>query len=65
MKPMPGFSTKPPPDFSQRQGDSEGLHQGQDDGEVAGPLRDLAAAELAFLLQFFERGDHHRAAIAE
>ena len=60
MKPMPGFSTNPPPDFCKRQSDTEGLHQRQDDGEVAGPLRDLAAAQLAFLLEFFKSGNHHR-----
>ena len=35
------------------------MHHGQDDGEIAGPLRDLAAAQFAFLLEFFERRDHH------
>ena len=60
MKPMPGLMTKPPSDVLQRHGDAEGLHQRQDDGQVAGPLRDLAAAEFAFFLQLFERRNHHR-----
>ncbi len=56
---------KPAARLLERQSDTKGLHHGQDDGEVAGPLRDLAAAQLAFLLEFFERGHHHRAAIAK
>ena len=40
--------------------DAERLQDGEDDRQVAGPLRDLAAAQLAFLLQLFERGHHHR-----
>ena len=32
----------------------------QDHGQVAGPLGDLAAPQLAFFLQLFERGNHHR-----
>ena len=54
---MPGFRTKPPSEFCSMLGDTEGLHHGQADGQVAGPLGDLAAAEFAFLLQFLERRD--------
>src|ERR1017187_408398 len=39
--------------------DPEGLENREDDGQVAGPLRDLAAAQFAFLLQLFQGGDHH------
>src|SRR5580698_10618475 len=42
-----------------RQRDPERLHYGQDDGEIAGPLRDLAAAQLTFFLEFFESRNHH------
>ena len=38
--------------------DTERLQNRKDDGQVAGPLGDLAPPELAFLLQFFERGHH-------
>ncbi len=37
-----------------RAGDREGLKRAQNDGEIARVLRDLAAAELAFLLQALE-----------
>ena len=40
---------------SQRERDGEGLHDAEEDGDVAGPLGDLAAAEFAFLLQLRER----------
>ena len=39
----------------QREGDGEGLDDGEQDGDVARPLGDLAAADLAFLLQLRER----------
>ena len=39
----------------QREGDGEGLHDAQQDRDVAGPLGDLAAAEFAFLLKLRER----------
>ena len=55
MNPMPGIQHEPAARFLERQRDTEGLHHGQDDGEIAGPLRDLAAAQFAFLLQFFKR----------
>ena len=35
--------------------DGEGLHDAEQDGDVAGPLGDLAAAEFAFLLQLGQR----------
>src|SRR5579863_854551 len=41
-------------------GDTERLEHRQDDGQVARPLGNLAAAELAFLLQLFQRGYDHR-----
>ena len=39
--------------------DAERLHYRQDHGQVAGPLRDLTPPQLAFLLQFFERGNYY------
>ena len=39
--------------------DAERLENREDDGQVASPLRDLAAAQFAFLLQLFQGGDHH------
>ena len=39
----------------QRERDGEGLHDAEQDGDVAGPLGDLAAAEFAFLLELRER----------
>ena len=39
----------------QRERDGEGLHDAEQDRDVAGPLGDLAAAELAFLLELRER----------
>ena len=36
-----------------------GLQQGDGDGEVAGPLRDLALADRALVLPLLELGDHH------
>ena len=35
----------------QRHGDRERLDRGQDDGQIAGPLGNLAPAQFAFLLQ--------------
>jgi hypothetical protein len=43
----------------QAAGNGGRLDDRKDDGEVAGPLGDLAAAQFALFLQFFERGDHH------
>ena len=59
-KPKPGLMTMPCLHGHQALGDAEGLQHGKDDGQVAGPLGDLAPAQLAFLLQFFEGGNHHR-----
>ena len=59
MKPKPGIDDDTPAMALQARGDAEGLHQRQDHGQIAGPLRDLAPAQLAFLLQLFERRDHH------
>ena len=39
-------------------GDAERLQNVEDNGEVAGPLGDFAAAEFAFLLEFFKGGYH-------
>ena len=59
-KPKPGLMTMPALHGLQALRDTEGLHQRQDDGQIAGPLGDLAPAQFAFLLQFLERRDHHR-----
>ena len=45
--------------------DAERLQDREDDGQIAGPLRDLAPAELAFLLQFLERRAPRRSSTAE
>jgi hypothetical protein len=39
----------------QRKRDCEGLHDAEENGDVTRPLGDLAAAKLAFLLEFGER----------
>ena len=39
----------------QRQGDRKGLDHAQQHGDVTRPLRDLAAAQFAFLLQLGQR----------
>ncbi len=44
----------------QAHGDSERLRDAEADGQVAGPLSDLAAAEFAFLLKLFQRGNDDR-----
>src|ERR1700733_1737316 len=43
----------------QRERDSEGLHDAEENGDVTCPLGDLAAAKLAFLLEFGERFIDH------
>jgi hypothetical protein len=58
--PQPGLITKPPTCSAQSLRDAERLDDGEGDGQVAGPLGDLAAAQFAFLLQLLERGNHHR-----
>ena len=58
-KPKPGLRTKLPSDACSIVRDAERLHHRQDDRQIAGPLRDLAPAEFAFLLQFLERRNHH------
>ena len=40
--------------------DTEGLRDTEGHGQIAGPLGDLAAAEFAFLLEFFGSRNHHR-----
>ena len=60
MKPMPGIQHEVAFRGLQHRRDAERLHQRKTDGEIARPLRDLAAAELAFLLQLLERRNHHR-----
>jgi hypothetical protein len=40
-------------------GDAERLHDGEEDGAVAGVLRDLAASELAFLGELLQVGPDH------
>ena len=56
MKPIPGFKTwhaaRP---WDRVDGDTEGLDQRQDHGQVAGPLGNLAPPQLAFLLELLER----------
>ena len=42
----------------QSEGDTERLKDGERDREIASPLRNLAAAQLTFLLQFVERRNH-------
>ena len=51
--------TKLPCDDCSSPRDPERLHQRQADGQVTGPLRDLAASQFAFLLQLLERRNHH------
>jgi hypothetical protein len=58
VKPMPGLMTKALPAWPCSCRDAERLHDGED-RQVAGPLGDLAPAQFAFLLQLFERRDHH------
>ncbi len=41
-------------------GNPKRLNNREDDGEVTGPLRNLAAPELAFFLQFLKSRHHHR-----
>ena len=43
----------------QGEGDAQRLHGAQDQGQVARPLGDLLAAQLAFLLQLGQRLVHH------
>src|ERR1017187_3072115 len=40
--------------------DAERLDDGEGNGQIAGPLRNLTAAQLAFFLKFFERRHHDR-----
>src|ERR1700761_1059724 len=40
---------------SQREGDGKGLYDAEQNGNVAGPLSDLAATEFPFLLELRER----------
>ena len=44
-----------PDGAGQRERDGKGLDDAQQNGDVAGPLGDLAAAEFAFLLQLGQR----------
>ena len=48
LKPMPGCSTRPC--CGENRGNADRLQRGQDHGHVAGPLRDLASSQFAFLL---------------
>ena len=59
-KPKPGIDHDALLHRLQALRDAERLQDREDDRQVAGPLRDLAPPQFAFLLQFFERGDHHR-----
>ena len=58
-KPMPGLMTMLPCMACRPVAMPKDCIEGQDHREVAGPLRDLAPAQFAFLLQLFERGDDH------
>ena len=44
----------------QRNSDAQRLDRAQQQGQVAGPLGDLLASQLAFLLQLGQRLIHHR-----
>ena len=55
---MPGIHDEIAACLLQADGDTERLHSAENDGQVAGPLGDLAAAQFAFLLQFRQRLIH-------
>ncbi len=64
-KPKPGLMTMPSCMRCQTDPDAEAIADDREhDGQVARPLRDLAAAEFAFFLQLFEGRNHHRQATA-
>ena len=44
----------------EQEGEAGRLHERDGDGEVAGPLGDLALPDRALLLPLLELGDHHR-----
>ena len=59
MKPKPGLITIPCPMACRPPAMVGGLNDGEDDRQVARPLGDLAPAQLAFLLQLFQRRNDH------
>ena len=60
MNPKPGLMTIPSCMACRPVAMPKDCMMAEHDGQVAGPLGDLAAAQFAFLLQFLERGHHHR-----